>query len=149
MKSIFHLNNNEEVIERINSLDANKKPLWGTMSVAQMVRHCILCEQYYQGTIKVKRSLKGRIYGSKAIKEILKDDTTSFGKNAPTRSVFKVNEDIQDLESEKQYWKLLIKKYETFHDTEFIHWYFGKMSKNQLGQFIYKHCDHHLKQFGV
>jgi hypothetical protein len=79
----------------------------------------------------------------------LKDDTTSFDKNAPTKSVFIVNENLQYLESEKQHWILLIKNYETFKDNEFIHWFFGKISKNQLGQFIYKHCDHHLKQFGV
>lgn len=139
----------EEIIERINSLDNNKQPIWGKMTVAQMVRHCILCEQYYQGDIKVKRSLLGRIYGQKAIKDILKDDTTSFGKDAPTLSVFLVNEDIEDLETEKQHWKSLLKKYESFNDTDFIHWFFGKMTKSQLGQFIYKHCDHHLKQFGA
>lgn len=149
MKSIFQKNVLEEVIERIHSLDKTKNPLWGKMTVTQMVRHCILCEQYYQGTIKVKRSLAGRLHGQRAIKEILKDDTTSFDKNAPTKSVFIVNENLQDLESEKQHWILLIKNYETFKDNEFIHWFFGKITKNQLGQFIYKHCDHHLKQFGV
>jgi hypothetical protein len=60
MKSIFQKNVLEEVIERIHSLDKTKNPLWGKMTVTQMVRHCILCEQYYQGTIKVKRSLSGR-----------------------------------------------------------------------------------------
>ena len=149
MKSIFEKNIREAVIERINLLHEDSDALWGKMTVTQMVRHCILCEQYYQGSIKVKRSFLGRMFGQNAIKGILKDETTSFGKNAPTSAVFIVNEDIHDLEMEKRNWKLLIEKYETFEKDPFVHWFFGRMSRAQLGQFIYKHCDHHLKQFGA
>jgi len=43
----------------------------------------------------------------------------------------------------------LIRMYETYEHTDFDHWFFGKMSKLQLGQFIYIHSNHHLRQFGV
>lgn len=149
MKSIFDENTREEVIKRINLLHQDSNARWGKMTVTQMVRHCSLCEQYYQGATKVKRSFSGRMVGQKAIKGILKDETTGISKNAPTSPVFIVSEDIQDLETEKQNWKSLIRKYEAFEEDKFVHWFFGKMTKTQLGQFIYKHCDHHLKQFGV
>ena len=149
MKSIFDKTVREEVTRRIDNLKAHCQPLWGKMNVAQMVRHCCLCEEYYLGSIKVKRSFLGRIVGKAAARSILKDEISTFGKNAPTSPVFRVTEAVNDVESEKQKWKSLVERYELFSNETFMHWFFGKLTKTQLGQFVYKHCDHHLKQFGV
>ena len=91
----------------------------------------------------------GRIFGKMAIKSILKDENSSIKKNAPTPHQFKVKENITDLENEKLQWKSLVERYGTFNKEEFIHWFFGNLTREQLGQFIYKHTDHHLRQFGV
>jgi hypothetical protein len=149
MKSIFDKAIRKEVIDRINVLTRRSKPLWGKMNVAQMIRHCALCEDYYFGNIKVKRSLLGRLVGQKAIKAILNDEHSTIGKNAPTSSQFKVTENIENFEIEKAKWIALIERYETFSKDNFMHWFFGNMTREQLGQFVYKHCDHHLRQFGV
>lgn len=149
MKSIFTPETRTEIINRIDRLSKESKPAWGQMKVAQMVRHCALCEDYYFGHIKVRRSLLGRLVGQKAIKGILNDEHSTFRKNAPTSAQFKVTETIQNLEIEKAEWISLIERYETFSKNNFVHWFFGNMTKEQLGQFVYKHCDHHLKQFGV
>jgi hypothetical protein len=149
MKSIFDQEIREEVVKRINSLNEGCKAQWGKMSVIQMVRHCSLCEEYYYGRIKVKRSFLGRIVGRMAIKGILKDEATELKRNAPTSPQFRVSEEIGNIEAEKQSWKLLIERYETLKEDKYVHWFFGKMTRAQLGQFIYKHCDHHLRQFGV
>jgi hypothetical protein len=143
MKSIFDEVTRDELITRINTLSTESKAQWGTMTIGQMVRHCSLCEDYYFGKIKVKRSWLGRI----AINSILKDDNSNMGKNAPTPSPFKVTEHVQSLEEEKDKWTSLVNRYATFSDNYFVHWFFGKMTKEELGQFIYKHCDHHLRQF--
>ena len=149
MKSIFNATDRAAILKRIDSLTQAHKPLWGTMSVAQMARHCALCEEYYYGKIKVGRSLIGRLFGRSAIKGILKDDKATLQKNAPTASPFKVTAPITDLEPEKRRWKVLVAEYAFFEQEEFVHWFFGRLSKQELGQFIYKHCDHHLRQFGV
>lgn len=149
MKSIFEAKTREEVINRINSLESTCQPQWGKMDVVQMVRHCSLCEEYYFGNIQVNRSFLGRIIGKIAIKGILKDSQSTLKKNSPTSPLFKISDAISNLENEKLKWKSLIERYSTFNNDEFNHWFFGKMTKEQLGQFIYKHCDHHLKQFGV
>jgi hypothetical protein len=117
------------------------------MTVGQMIRHCTLCEDYYFGKIKVKRSWLGIFVGRFALNAILKDETTTVNKNAPTALQFKVREPVQNVEDEKTKWKSAMNRYATFGDDSFIHWFFGKMTKDELGQFIYKHCDHHLKQF--
>ncbi len=149
MKSIFDKNSRVEIINRINALTEQNKAHWGKMTVTQMIRHCAICEEYYYGNIKVKRSFYGRLFGKKAIKGILKDESSSFEKNALTSHQFIVCDTKLDFETEKANWKQLIERYATFEDKKFTHWFFGKMTKEQLGQFIYKHCDHHLKQFGA
>jgi len=148
MKSIFDQVTRDEVISRIDSLNSNSKAQWGTMTVGQMVRHCTVCEDYYFGKIKVKRSWMGMLFGRSAINAILKDETTNINKNAPAALQFKVTEHVRNLGDEKEKWKAAVNRYATFSNDYFIHWFFGKMTKKELGQFIYKHCNHHLKQFG-
>ena len=149
MKSIFDEAVRKEVIARVNSLSAENKPAWGIMTPPQMVKHCAKCEEYYMGRIPVKRSLLGRIVGKMAIRSILKNEASGMQKNAPTSPLFKSTETGLDLEQEKNNWVKLIKEYSYFQPESFTHWFFGKMTKEQLGQFIYKHTDHHLTQFGV
>lgn len=149
MKSIFDPLVRQELILRVQSLSAEHKALWGQMTVAQMLRHCSLCEDYYFGQITLKRSLLGRLFGRAAINSILKDETSTLRKNAVTPTPFKVTETISDIDSEKNHWIERIQRYESFDRNDFMHWFFGRLSKEQLGYFIYKHSDHHLRQFGV
>ena len=149
MKSIFDKDIRDELVNRMSSLNKESKALWGKMTVSQMVRHCVLCEAYYHGDIIVKRSFLGRIFGRLAIAAILKDENTVLKKNAPTPLPFKVNDSNLNLEAEKENWQKLIIGYGNFPEDNFIHWFFGSMTKKQLGEFIYKHSDHHLRQFGV
>jgi hypothetical protein len=149
MKSIFDIAVRHEVVGRSSSLNQKSKALWGKMTVSQMVKHCALSEEYYYGNIIVKRSFLGRIFGKLAIQGVLKDEYTEIKKNAPTPPQLKVAYPVLNLEVEKENWKQLILRYENFQQDNFIHWFFGKMTKKQLGEFIYKHCDHHLRQFGV
>jgi len=146
MKSIFDKTTRDKTIDRIKSLNEGCYAQWGKMNVGQMVRHCALCEELYQGKLTVKRSFLGRIIGKIALKNLLTDDKP-LGRNAPTSSTFIISEHVPDIEAEKERWIALINKYESYNNDYFVHWFFGKMTKEQLGQFIYKHCDHHLRQF--
>jgi hypothetical protein len=149
MKSIFNRTDRNEIIERIGALDKNRTPGWGKMSVEQMVNHCILCEEYYFGTVAVKRSFLGRVIGKMALKSALKPGNTLLRKNSPTPPGFLVAGPENDLESQKNAWKALLERYNSYPSPYFSHWFFGKMTKEQLGQFIYIHCNHHLKQFNA
>jgi len=119
---------------------------WGKMNVGQMVKHCALCEELYLGKVKVKRVLIGRIFGRLALKKVVNNDKP-LGKNSPTAAILIVSEEIEDIESQKQKWISLLKEYETYNG-HFVHPFFGKMTKEELGRLAYKHCDHHLRQFG-
>lgn len=149
MKSIFDKTVREELAGRINLLRQSSQPLWGKMTVGQMLRHCCLCEAYYLGNVKLKRSLLGRLVGRHAIRAILKDEAAVLRKNAPSPAIFQVHQPVEDINAEKQQLISLLERYTQFNQTVFTHWFFGRMQKEELGQFIYKHADHHLRQFGA
>ena len=147
MKSVLDRSVREELISRITKLDENSNAQWGQMNIYQMLKHCVLCEELYLGKITHKRAFMGRLFGKTGLRNILRQDKP-FPKNAPTSAVFKVIERAGDLESEKKRWIVLVEEYGNYsHD--FVHWFFGKMTREQVGEFVYKHDDHHLRQFNV
>ena len=147
MKSVLDKATRDELISRINQLDKNNTAQWGKMNVYQMVRHCVICEELFQGKRKHKRSFMGRLFGKAGLKNILSEHK-SFPKNAPTSEAFKVKDDSGDIEFEKKKWVELIEEYQSYPN-RYVHWFFGRMSKEEVGEFVYKHDDHHLQQFGV
>lgn|SRR5215203_3335037 len=147
MKSVLDKATREELITRINMIDKYSQAQWGQMNVYQMLKHCRLCEELYLGKIKSKRVFMGRLFGQSALKNILNEDK-AFPKNAPTSNIFKVKELTGDLTAEKNNWIALIEEYEKY-SIQFVHWFFGKMTKEEVGQFVYKHDDHHLRQFNL
>ena len=82
------------------------------------------------------------------MKKVLKDDS-ALARNTPTLPELKIKETTGDIESEKKKWINLINDYAHFSNPHFIHTFFGKMTKEQVGQLAYKHADHHLRQFNA
>jgi len=148
MKTIFDKTTEDELISRISSLGENSKAQWGKMNVHQMVNHCIVADEMFQGKKIYNRTFLGRLIGKMALNGMLKDDAPMM-RNAPTHPKFKIAETEGDLAAEKKKWVSLVKEYKHFSNPEFVHWFFGKMTKEQMGQFVYKHADHHLRQFGA
>ena len=146
MKSIFDMTSRDELIERIHSLNVNSTARWGHMTVQQMVKHCTLWEEMLQSKIKVKRLFIGRLIGKLLLKSEIKDDRRML-QNTPTVFELKVKDGAINLEEEKRKWITLIE--ESIHATtsDFIHPFFGKMTREQIGIHHYKHIDHHLRQF--
>lgn len=148
MKSIFETNTRAELINRINLLNENNKAQWGKMSVYQMLKHCTLWEEMIQGKQKYKRVLMGRIFGRMALKTVLKDEAP-LRHSTPTLPELIIKEKDGDISAQKKDWISRIEEYANFSNTDFIHVFFGKMTKEQIGQMAYKHTDHHLRQFNV
>lgn len=146
MKTIFDRQTRDNLVARINSLNESSTAQWGKMNVYQMLKHCTIAEEMYLGKTKYDRTFLGRLFGKIALKNMLKDETP-MGKNAPTSKHFIVTETGGNVEAEKQKWINLINEYEGFSNDGLEHWFFGWMTKEQVGQFVYKHTDHHLRQF--
>lgn len=150
MKTIFDQNIREELIGRITQINKSNKPDWGKMNISQMLKH----NSYWNGWIlgkdnhKYKHAFLGKLFGKIALKKMIRDEKP-FDKNIPTSEQFKVKETTADLEFEKSVWISLIKEYENYDNPNFIHDFFGKMTKGEIGILVYKHTDHHLRQFGL
>lgn len=147
MKTIFDKVVRDEIVSRINSLNESSKAQWGKMNVYQMVKHCALWEEMIQSRQKYKRAFMGRIFGKMALKSVLKD-VAPLRKNSPTIPEFKIG-GSGDTGPEKLRWISAIEAYAKFPNSDFVHPFFGTMTKEQIGYFVYKHADHHLRQFGA
>jgi hypothetical protein len=148
MKTIFDKTTRDELITRINTLSENSTAQWGKMNIYQMLKHCTLCEEMYLGKKTYKRVFIGRLFGKIGLKNLLKDEKP-LQRNAPTSVAFKIKESNGDIAAEKTKWIHLIEEYAHYPDTDFTHWFFGKMTKEQVGFFVYKHANHHLTQFNA
>ena len=148
MKSMFNKATRTEISRRIATLNRNKEPLWGAMNIYQMVKHCVLAERHYHGKLPVVAHERMDQADRKKLLALVLAEGKPMIKNAHTADEFMVAETDGDFEAEITRWLALISAYESFRPEKYMHWYFGPMSRTQLGQLSYKHNDHHLRQFG-
>jgi hypothetical protein len=98
MQSLFNLSENQQILNRINHLTADTKPLWGKMNVSQMLAHTQVPILVSFGEHKLKRGLMGILFGKLAKERMIND--APFKKNLPTDKTFLVNND-RNFEEEK------------------------------------------------
>jgi len=146
MKSIFNPANRNELIDRINNLDENSTAVWGKMNLYQMLKHCTLWDEWIQGKTVYNRVFIGRILGKIMLKNALKDHAP-LQHNSPTIAALRIQEKSGNIPMQKAEWISIIEKYASYSNPNFVHAFFGKMTEEQIGQFVYKHTDHHLRQF--
>ena len=145
MKTISDKAIRDELIQRIRQLNENASAQWGKMNVHQMVRHCSLWEELMLGKKKYKQYWIGYLFGKVALKRLLSDDKP-LSRNTPTLPDLKIKE-TGDFETEKARWISLMEERASNPVPEIIHPFFGKMTREKSDYLIYKHTDHHLRQF--
>jgi len=150
MKNIFTKQVTEEIIERINNLTSESKPIWGKMHIAQMLAHCAVT---YEG-VYTDKFPKPNAFVKFMLKLFVKKQVISekaYPKNGRTASQFLIT-DERNFETEKQKLVDYIVKTqelgEDYFDGKESH-SFGKLTKQEWSNLFYKHLDHHLNQFGV
>lgn len=147
MKSIFNPTHNQEIITRIENLTPNTTALWGIMSVDQMLKHCneAVLVAFNEKDLNVNFIMK--VFGALLRKKVLNSE---FGKNSPTAKEFKFSNSF-DFETVKTE---LITNFKRFQAGESAitckkHQFWGNMTMEDWNKLMYKHVDHHLRQFGV
>jgi hypothetical protein len=147
MKTVFDQHTRNELVNRISTLDEKCARQWGKMNVYQMTQHCILWDEMILQNKKFKRPLIGVLLGKLFLKNEMKD--RPMRQNNPTIPELIVREPHGNIAANKQQWIALMNEYASYSppDTGFIHPFFGKMTKEQIGYHAYKHADHHLRQF--
>lgn len=149
MKTVFDESFREELIFRIGQLSAGDRALWGKMDVRQMVRHLVLSQEWILQGRRLRRVLVGRLFGRMILKKMLKEEL--LRRNSPSLAELIVSDANIDLSREKQVLAGLVQGFGAYAYPAggFVHPFFGKMTREQMGYFVYKHLDHHLRQFGI
>ncbi len=148
MITLCETNENAAIVRRIETLAGDSTPEWGKMTVAQMLAHCQGPFRVAAGQLRLKRALIGRIFGKLAKKKFVTSDAP-FSHNSPTDSRF-VFPDAHDFAGEQAALLELVKRFgETGVVTRDPHPFFGPMTSEEWDRLLWKHLDHHLRQFGV
>jgi len=149
MNSLFNPADRDALARRIAELEPGSQRQWGKMDPAQMLKHCSIALGDLLGDRPVKQLflgklitplIRGQVFGEKP-----------FRRNSPTDPIYVVS-NPQDFEAERTRLATLIDRVVqrgTAKTEGMVHPFFGRLSGAQWGQLIYKHFDHHLRQFGV
>ena len=150
MKNLYEAATVEEVKERITRLQPDSERQWGKMNAAQAVAHCSVAMEWAVGDSCPPRMLLGRILGPIAKSKVLGDERP-MGRNAPTAKSLVVA-DERDLGVERKRLCALIHRFASAGPqgcTTHPHTFFGRLTPEEWAILMYKHLDHHLRQFGV
>lgn len=151
MKNIFLEEDATEIINRINKLSSNSKPLWGKMAVAQMLAHCNVTFAYTYESEKFKRP---NFFMHFILKTIVKKYVLSpkpYKQNGRTGPDFIITGE-RNFGTEKEKLIQNITRTQQLGEKHFDgleNLSFGKMSAKEWNTMFSKHLNHHLTQFGV
>ena len=148
MKTILEENTRRALLARIAALTESTPAQCGKMSAFQMLRHCTLWNEMMQGKLPVRPMFLGKLFGKMALRSVLKDDCP-LRKGAPTAKELVVAEKDGDFTHQLAAFIRSIQAYQEAPTAGIVHPFFGKMTLEEAGQFVFKHLDHHLRQFGV
>jgi hypothetical protein len=149
MKNLFDREAFDEIMRRMSALTPETQRQWGKMDVSQMLAHCKEAFKVPLSDKKIPRMFLGLLLGWMMKSKLYNDEP--WKKNLPTAPNFIIR-DQRDFNAEKKELSEMISR---FHEAgpenvgRFPHPFFGTFTKEQWGKSMYKHLDHHLKQFGV
>ncbi|WP_366521978.1 DUF1569 domain-containing protein [Flavobacterium sp.] len=151
IQNIFDKQVSDALISRINNLQPNSEPLWGKMSVDQMLAHCNVSYlfTYHSGSF-IKPSPFKKFMLKTFVKKMVVSEKP-YQKNGRTAPEF-IIAGTKDFEREKNNLIDNINKTQQLGANHFDgkdNFSFGKMSSQEWNNMFYKHLDHHLSQFNV
>jgi hypothetical protein len=149
MKNLFQPEAMSEAMSRIDSLQPGSQRQWGKMDVAQMMAHCGLAMDMACGRLNLPRIFIGRVLGPLVRPQFTND--RPFSRNGPTDKKLKITEP-RDFSREREQLKQRIQQFHQGGEgqcTKHPHPFFGPLTAQEWATGMYKHLDHHLRQFGV
>ena len=137
-------------IRRIEALTPDSTPLWGKMSVAQMLAHCIVAyDMVYTGQFPRPNPLLRWV-----LRTMVKDKVVGlapYPRNTPTAPAFRIK-DERDFSKERARLIAYVRRVASdgasaLEGRESPS--FGPLTAAEWNVLFSKHLDHHLSQFGV
>jgi len=150
MKNLFEAATVEEIQLRIARLRPDSERIWGKMNPAQAMAHCAASMEWAVGDKIPPRMFVGRILGAVVKPMVFKDDAP-IHRNSPTSKDLIVQDD-RNLDMERERLRGLLDRFSQAGPegcTTHPHSFFGRLAPEEWAVLMYKHLDHHLRQFGV
>lgn len=150
LPNIFSTEIANQVISRINKLTPASTPLFGKMSVAQMLAHCnVTYEMVFENIHPAPNAFVGFI-----LKMLVKNKVVNevpYKPNGQTAPQF-IIKDEKDFAVERVRLVEFINKVQQLGESNFegkkSH-SFGNLTATEWNNMFYKHLNHHLGQFAV
>ncbi len=153
MRNLFVPGIADDVKQRLLRLQPESQRQWGRMNVAETLAHCTAGLEMAMGTITPRRaSFPANVLGL-LIKPLVFRDDTPMRRNAPSaRELFSPEAAQGDFDGERARLIAAIDRF-TLQGaaccSSHPHPFFGRLSPEQWAILMYKHLDHHLRQFGA
>jgi hypothetical protein len=149
-RNLFEKARVDEIKDRLQQLRPDSRRQWGKMTPVQMLAHCSAGLAMAAGEIRPPRVLVGRIIG-RAVKRVALRDEEPMRRNSPTaRELIVAN--CASFESEVSRLGASIDRFAASGPagcTTHPHPFFGPLTPDEWAILMYKHLDHHLRQFGA
>lgn len=148
-KSIYSPESIQEILGRIEKLQPDHRPKWGSMSAVEMLAHCNMA---HYSILKVQPSGDAPTFKQRLNKLVffyLKKEFPRLAKG-PRRFDMKGKVDGAAFQDEMSKYKHIIRKYGKLEGRLIgNHPRLGPLSHEEWGRFVWMHADHHLRQFGL
>lgn len=147
MKTIWNEPERTSLVSRLRTVREEMKPRWGRMSAAAMLSHLEASLRMALGELPARRArLRLTIFPLKQLVIYV----LPFPKGAPTLPELLVTSGLA-CDITAGHIERLLATLAGFTDED--HWpehpILGRLSHRALGHLMWKHMDHHLRQFGV
>jgi hypothetical protein len=150
MNNLYEPDKVEDVKKRIASLNTASQKQWGTMTAPQALAHCSAAMEMATGDKPLPRMFIGRLLGGLVKKKVM-HSAEPLKRNTPTAKELIVKQDC-DLAKEQQRLCALVDRFAGAGPqgcTNHPHTFFGPLTPEEWATLMYKHLDHHLRQFGA
>jgi hypothetical protein len=149
--NIYSQETTVELATRISSLTNETPALWGKMNAGQMLSHCCVAYQQVLGENTDKPGMIMKWMLKTFFKQSMVNEVP-YRPNLPTGPTFvRLNQNF-DIETEKGKLIAYVQKIQELGPEQLSarpSLSLGKLSAMEWNNLLYKHIDHHLRQFGV
>ena len=148
--SIYLASTTEELFHRIDQLNPKRTAIWGKMTVGQMLSHCTVPYEQILGLNTQQPPFLMRIILNLFLKKSMVNEVP-YKQNLPTAPSF-IRTEQYDVEKEKERLKGFIRSIQELGAEKLAatpSLSLGNLTSTEWNNLLYKHIDHHLKQFGV
>jgi hypothetical protein len=148
MPSLFDASDRAQLLRRVRGLRPDAERQWGKMSPAQMLAHCQRPLAVALGELPLERNWIGRLFGGLIKRSLV--GPKPLRRNGPTAPAFVVRGE-RDFAAEQETLARMIERFAERGPQALAkeHPFFGPMSAEEWDWLLWKHLDHHLRQFGA